>query len=70
MPHFLFRDIFWKNHIRALVKEFQNFINYALKAMPAHAEFLLSLEALISVKFPEDSYLPPVSVFPGLCIQL
>ncbi|XP_046734956.1 uncharacterized protein LOC124404667 [Diprion similis] len=37
----------WKNKLIEVVREFQKFINFALRAVPGQAEFLLSLESLL-----------------------
>lgn len=34
----------FQEKIAAIVKEFQKFINFAFKAMPEHADFLLPLD--------------------------
>ena len=57
---FYCRLIEWRQKVQVLLKEYQRFINYALKAVPGQAEFLLSVEKLMFKEFPEDSFLNPV----------
>ncbi|XP_015517860.2 uncharacterized protein LOC107222853 [Neodiprion lecontei] len=40
-------DKLWENKLIEVVREFQKFINFALRAVPGQAEFLLSLESLL-----------------------
>lgn len=44
---------YYERRIRAIVKNFQKFINYALNAVPGQAEFLLSLEQLLMVQMSD-----------------
>lgn len=44
---------YYEQRIRSIVKNFQKFINFALKAVPGQAEFLLSLEHLLVVQMSD-----------------
>lgn len=37
----------WENKLLEVVREFQKFINFAFRAVPGQAEFLLSLESIL-----------------------
>ncbi|KAL0273859.1 UNVERIFIED_CONTAM: hypothetical protein PYX00_006441 [Menopon gallinae] len=59
----------YQKKMKGLLEEFQKFVNYALEATPAHAEYLLSTQKMVLKKYHEDGLVDPVRIpFPSFPI--
>ncbi|XP_008551594.2 uncharacterized protein LOC103574037 [Microplitis demolitor] len=48
------REITWRDKLQEIINKFKKIINFVFNAIPGHAEFLLSLESLLSSEHDED----------------